>query len=220
MKNFTKFSIFRSPEKPRAETTSTTMGKKNKKNKGTSAVDVSTATHRFDENALNKLTESIEGRIKSPKEKAPKGNSKQGKKRDSQGNVKDSEISKPKNDRDTLLQEILALGGTEEDLDLVADAVSDDEDLEGSGPSTSDKDLKKELAKFVSGLGIEVQADEESAGEEEQPNIDWEDEEEASDEEIDEPANAPPVKVVAKVDQVKGGGKDGARLVSITNAKY
>jgi ribosome biogenesis protein MAK21 len=54
-----------------------------------------------------------------------------------------------------LLREILALGGTEEDLDLVADALSDEEDE----PSTTrpDNKFRQDLAKFVAGLGIEGQ---------------------------------------------------------------
>lgn len=90
-----------------------------------------------------------------------------GTKRDAKGNAKvpDTRKQQPINrekgendsDRIALLQEILALGGTEEDLDLVADAASDDEELESA---VADKSLKKELAKFVAGLGIEAQVDE------------------------------------------------------------
>lgn len=60
-----------------------------------------------------------------------------------------------KDDKAVLLREILALGGTEEDLDLVADALSDEEDE----PSTTgpDNNFRQDLAKFVAGLGIEGQ---------------------------------------------------------------
>jgi ribosome biogenesis protein MAK21 len=60
-----------------------------------------------------------------------------------------------KGDKAVLLREILALGGTEEDLDLVADALSDEEDE----PSTirPDNKFREDLAKFVAGLGIEGQ---------------------------------------------------------------
>jgi len=65
--------------------------------------------------------------------------------------------------RAVLLEEILALGGTEEDLDLVADVVSDDEE-EGSAPTNStDKSLRKDLANFVAGLGIKGDAQETDA---------------------------------------------------------
>lgn len=89
-----------------------------------------------------------------------------GKKRDAKGNVKSGDIrgqppqnqtnGEGKDDRAALLQEILALGGTQEDLDLVADAVSDDEDFDDQA-SAPDSSLKKELAKFVASLGIEGQ---------------------------------------------------------------
>jgi len=63
----------------------------------------------------------------------------------------------------------LALGGTEEDLDLVAEALSDEEDNKVAVP---DKSFRKELANFVAGLGIEGEinevggddSDEEDAG--------------------------------------------------------
>jgi ribosome biogenesis protein MAK21 len=85
-----------------------------------------------------------------------------GTKRDIRGNAKvaGSEPStKHKNgngidDRAVLLKEILALGGTEEDLDLVADATSDEEDSD-SNAALPDKSFRKELASFVAGLGIE-----------------------------------------------------------------
>ncbi|TVY75572.1 Ribosome biogenesis protein NOC1 [Lachnellula suecica] len=85
-------------------------------------------------------------------------------------------------DREALLQEILALGGTEEDLDLVVDAMSDEEDTAGP-KAPADKALMKELAKFAAGLGIEGQ----SGGDAEEPEDDEEEEagedswEEASD---------------------------------------
>ncbi|OBT56616.1 hypothetical protein VE04_01669 [Pseudogymnoascus sp. 24MN13] len=96
-----------------------------------------------------------------------------GKKRDAEGNVKTPTKSnkatdrKPKqaeggaaaegSARDILLQEILALGGTEEDLDLLDGVESDDEDVEGTQPKVDDPKFAKEFSKFVAGLGIEGQ---------------------------------------------------------------
>jgi ribosome biogenesis protein MAK21 len=74
-----------------------------------------------------------------------------------------------KDDKAVLLREILALGGTEEDLDLVADALSDEEDE----PSTirPDNKFRQDLAKFVAGLGIEGQiGEDENEGENEDEN--------------------------------------------------
>ena len=58
-----------------------------------------------------------------------------------------------------LRKEIRALGGSDEDYDLVADVQSDSE-FEGQDHKGSDKKLEKELQQFVQGLGIaEVEND-------------------------------------------------------------
>ena len=112
------------------------------------------------------------GRVNDKKDKQTKGKNPEhnrGTKRDAQGNAKAAGKGKAegssrdkkskhgvaKDDRDTLLKEILALGGTEEDLDLVAGAASDDDNVEGDNGPAQDKSFKKDLAKFVAGLGIE-----------------------------------------------------------------
>jgi ribosome biogenesis protein MAK21 len=61
-----------------------------------------------------------------------------------------------KDRKEVLLQEILALGGTEEDLQLVGDANSDDEDLDADSSAPPDKSFREDLAKFVAALGIET----------------------------------------------------------------
>jgi ribosome biogenesis protein MAK21 len=106
-------------------------------------------------------------------------------KRDSRGNAKVAGGGEPptkqrneksNDDRAVLLKEILALGGTEEDLDLVVDAVLDEED-DDSNEVLPDKSFRKELANFVAGLGIEGELDEVSSGgsEKEDTNDGWED---------------------------------------------
>lgn len=127
-----------------------------------------------------------ESSSKSPRAQEPS----RGTKRDAKGNVKKAASTKhtgislpdgnAKDDRETLLQEILALGGTEEDLDLVADAVSDDEETEASTSAAPDKSLKKELAKFVASLGIDTHVEEEADESEDDQDVD-EEWEEASD---------------------------------------
>lgn len=98
-----------------------------------------------------------------------------GKKRDAEGNVKTPTKSasgtehKSKlaedgatgntSSRDVLLQEILALGGTEEDLDLLDGVESDGDDIEGeAAPASNDPKFAKDLSKFIAGLGIDGQA--------------------------------------------------------------
>lgn len=92
-----------------------------------------------------------------------------GTKRDANGNAKtagkrsgkDRNITEKEHgndDKAALLQEIMALGGTEEDMDLVADVASDEEVFSNTDLSL-DPSFRKELAGFVSGLGIEKSLD-------------------------------------------------------------
>jgi ribosome biogenesis protein MAK21 len=108
-----------------------------------------------------------------------------GTKRDIRGNAKaavrgtssvEGKNGKGNGDRAALLKEILALGGTEEDLDLVVDAVSDEEDA-SSNAALLDKSFRKELASFVAGLGIEGEPAEAGSGDDDKGDIhdDWED---------------------------------------------
>jgi hypothetical protein len=108
-------------------------------------------------------------------------------KRDAEGNVKEAVHSGPTppktvkfhNEngqaytRDILMQEILALGGDEDDLDLVASIESSDEDANEGLPQLSLVDAKftKGLSNFVAGLGIN-DAIRESGGDK---NEDWKD---------------------------------------------
>lgn len=98
----------------------------------------------------------------------------QGKKRDRNGDViareqeddKTNKQTKPESSKkdnrdDTLRQEILALGGTEEDLDLLADVDSESE-VEGTaskGKKGGDDDLRKELSKMLEAAGHVVPDD-------------------------------------------------------------
>jgi ribosome biogenesis protein MAK21 len=163
-----------------------------------------------------------------------------GTKRDAQGNVKvagkrkaesssrqkNTKNAGAKDDRGTLLKEILALGGTEEDLDLVAGAASDDEDVEGDNGPAQDKSFKKDLAKFVAGLGIEgaavEDASEPEAEQEEQGEEEWE---EASDLDSPEESDVPdgpeesPKKLATTLPDTKNtdvSSKGPNRLVSMS----
>ncbi|KAL2067084.1 hypothetical protein VTL71DRAFT_1508 [Oculimacula yallundae] len=104
-----------------------------------------------------------------------------------------------KNDRATLLQEILALGGTEEDLDLVADAVSDGEDEEPSTMSPSDKSFRKDLANFVAGLGIEGGLQEDTDSAEEEIEEGWEEASASGSNDLDESSDSADHKEVAEL---------------------
>lgn len=106
-----------------------------------------------------------------------------GKKRLRDGQVKEArsveskgDASKARSKKDTngapsraqIEEEILALGGSKEDLDLVADVASELE-LEGTKPSKAPRnDLKKELMKFVQDIGIQTVNYESSESEDEE----------------------------------------------------
>lgn len=125
-----------------------------------------------------------------------------GKKRDRNGDViardekktgkskqdKPATGAKKKNSNDTLRQEILALGGTEEDLELLADVDSESE-VEGTSSKSKakggDDDLRKELAEMLEAAGHVVPddlAEDEVEDEEEAESEDALEEEDAQDE--------------------------------------
>lgn len=113
------------------------------------------------------------------KRNAPKSkpNSKPGSKPSSKPNG-DNAKSKPRKERtseaasvDVLLQEIKALGGDEDDLKLVGDIDSDDEEINNHKEKNADKSLRAELAKFAAGLGFE-KVNPESTIEESEANVD------------------------------------------------
>jgi ribosome biogenesis protein MAK21 len=174
-----------------------------------------------------------------PKDKAKGLEPKQGNKRDARGNRKQlNEESKKgvrskrpqnentKDEKDILLQEILALGGTEEDLQLVADAISDDEDLDAASSAPPDKSFRADLAKFVAGLGIDAKLDEDAHDSESgQENDDeWET---SGEEALDKPVSS------AKAQQTNGASaksnlennspepssKDSGRLVGTSSLR-
>lgn len=106
----------------------------------------------------------------SPAKPSRPQDSAQGKKRDRNGEVIAREQNKggitkqekPKagkksNDDETLRQEILAMGGTEEDLDLLADVDSESE-VEGESGKVDD-DLRKQLSSMLEASGHVVPED-------------------------------------------------------------
>ncbi|KAI0151964.1 CBF-domain-containing protein [Hypoxylon sp. NC0597] len=138
----------------------------------------------FDDAALWKLTAEIQSKLESKltESKQTKGKKDQGKrKRDQTAEPVQSPPNKRKNtsgpnnnkggnklkktqkpttskkaDLSTLLDEIKALGGDEDDLKLVEDVDSEDEELDNDkGNKNADKGLRAELAKFAAGLGFD-----------------------------------------------------------------
>lgn len=152
---------------------------------------------------------SGKGRADKPVENSrPPQKSFQGKKRDRNGAVIEKAENKEKTEKaqkagkpqktnsqdddpgdedDVLRKEILALGGSKEDFDLLA-GVDSDEEVEGSTqtkPSSDEDALRKELSKLLKGSGqYQAEIPDDQVSEEEEEDDD-DDEEEASDEEED-----------------------------------
>ncbi|OJJ38933.1 hypothetical protein ASPWEDRAFT_104073 [Aspergillus wentii DTO 134E9] len=165
------------------------------------------------QNSKNKPKAASNDTPKKEKENAPKpgpkttpkkDNDNKGKKRDRNGDViakeaKNHEKNKqPKSDggdeNDALRQEILALGGTQEDFDLLAgvDSESEVEDADASkksGNKSSDDSLRKELSSMLAAAGQVVPddiGDDEEEGEEEEEEEEEEEDENDDAEESDE----------------------------------
>lgn len=171
----------------------------------------------FDETALSKLTAKIDTDLANPKPKSKLSDQKQkderpAKRKRSENDVKDAapnkrqakepknrpakpskktakESNAPKDKKAELLQEILALGGDENDLDIIAGVDSDVEEGQEAkpkeAPAEMDKALKNDLAKFAAGLGFEKVRDEDAATDDDE----GEEESEAAEEEEEAEGN-------------------------------
>lgn len=172
----------------------------------------------FDETALSKLTAKIDTDLANPKPKSKLKDQKQkderpAKRKRSENDVKDAtpnkrqakepknrpakpskkaakESSAPKDKKAELLQEILALGGDENDLDIIAGVDSDVEEGQQAkpkeAPAEMDKSLKNELAKFAAGLGFEKVRDEDAATDDDEGEVEEESEAAEEEEEVEE----------------------------------
>jgi ribosome biogenesis protein MAK21 len=133
----------------------------------------------------------------------------QGKKRDRNGEViarEEKKVgknqqekpkgSKKSNDDETLRQEILAMGGTEEDLDLLA-GVDSESEVEGDAPTSKgkggDEDLRKQLSSMLEAAGHVVPEDlEDDEVEEEEPEAEENEEDmEAEESEVEAQSSGP-----------------------------
>lgn len=196
--------------------------------------------------------------IETPKKDIPKSGknqgSAQGKKRDRNGDViaREQKGDKKKQDKpegpkkssknDKLREEILALGGTEEDLDLL-DGVDSESEVEGE--KGGDDDLRKELAKMLEASGhvvpedlddeeaeaelaeaqAEAAAEIEEEGEEEEDIAEVDDGSEADSEDASDPEEsdieeAPPAKPIKAKEAEVMVPKEFAKLVSTDHILY
>ncbi|KAK3301193.1 CBF/Mak21 family-domain-containing protein [Chaetomium fimeti] len=183
----------------------------------------------FDKTALAQLTSQIDKSLAdSEKERPPKRKRQreadeghEPKKRQTrpsdskpQGDLGSGKKNKQTN---ALLDEILALGGNEDDLELVANVDSGDEGGEAPRPKVSsepvvDRSLRDELAQFASSLGFsKFQETEDPATDEESEASEESDaaEEEASSESEEEVVEKEISKPVAQPQEVRQGKQSG-----------
>ncbi|KAJ5107407.1 hypothetical protein N7456_004082, partial [Penicillium angulare] len=174
------FSGLRQKIEERLKKQSSAKGKSKKNDKPNATVEVADAKKEKDVPSKAGKSKDISG---------------QGKKRDRSGEViardekKDGKNKAGKSanksaDDATLRQEILALGGTEEDFNLLAD-VDEEEEVEGVSAEAKDDDLRNELSKMLEAAGHVVPQDleDEEVEEDEEEEDDEDEEEDISDEE-------------------------------------
>lgn len=123
----------RSPDKKRKQSNDYAQGRASSASKRS----------RHEGQPENKATTKTQHRRRSPAST----------KRDQRPVADGSEPPMPKTDN-VLLEEILALGGNKDDLDLVGDADSDD-DAPAAASGNTDKNLHAELAQFAAALGFD-----------------------------------------------------------------
>ncbi|KAL0939426.1 ccaat-box-binding transcription factor [Colletotrichum truncatum] len=115
-----------------------------------------------------------EGSLASPRHRKKPAHGLQGSGKDFDGEVAETKNSKDGAiSRDALLEEIRALGGDEEDLVLIGDIDSDQEEANGGQDSnaTVDGKLQSELAAFAAQLGLQQYHDQASIDGDEQHDL-------------------------------------------------
>lgn len=183
-----------------------------------------TANNKSQKRTNNSKTETNKAPVNDSKDKknpaAKTQNSNQGKKRSRDGEVieKSAKGGSAKNDQsqdDILRKEILALGGSKEDFDLLAEVASDSEVEESASGSNkkagqNDDALRKELAQLLKDAGqfnpeiADDQVEEEqSASEDGSEEDDEEEVKEEDDDEIDSASEADDINVPSKEIQSK-----------------
>ena len=112
----------------------------------------------FNEDTLTQLTSKIDKNLtgaKANKRKTPPTGAGKGQNDKRQRNLAGGAASSaPKDDQEALLKEILALGGDEDDLDLINGVDSDDDTQAQPSNGPVDKKLKEELLALSKELGF------------------------------------------------------------------
>lgn len=188
------------------------MAKPNQKGKGPKGHKSPKGRRSLDENGLSQLTSKIDQSLndsssrKDQKRKKPpttESASQDRKRQRNSGNGPPKSTAKA-DETAALLEEIRALGGDEEDLKLIQDIDSSDEEAVKGGKAPADKRLRDELAALSKELGLaeyqpsEASDDDEAAGEEDEEDedeLDEDDEDEGEEEDGEEDEQEAPRKI-------------------------
>ncbi|XP_044718137.1 CBF/Mak21 family domain-containing protein [Hirsutella rhossiliensis] len=153
----------------------------------------------FDEGALAKLTSKLDKSLSANdhKRKKPPTNAsskQQSKRQRASEAIPPQDGSKDRqDDQAALLAEIKALGGDEQDLELINEVDSDDENYAQDSKRSVDKNLKQELAALSKELGFAEFEPQEASDEGEIQDEDEDEDEDEEDEDADD-ADEPPAE--------------------------
>ncbi|KAG6313548.1 hypothetical protein E4U44_002512 [Claviceps purpurea] len=163
------------------------MAKPQKKAKGPGAQK---EKQSLDKNTLAQLTSKIDQNLSSRdhKRKNPPTNAgtKNEQKRQRQSEKTEPRKDQEQDDQDALLAEIKALGGDEQDLELINGVDSDDETSVKESTDRIDKALKDDLAALTKELGFSTLAPEVAIESEPEEDEEMDDEESSGDDDISE----------------------------------
>ena len=193
------------------------MPKPQKKGKGPRGPG---AKSNFDEDSLAQLTSKIDQSLGSNDHKRKKppteGNKQQHKKqRNSDGSQPPK--NKTQEDQEALLAEILALGGDENDLDIINGVDSEDEIDAKESTERVDKKLRDELLEFSKELGFASIEPEIAAEEEESSEVENDDDNDESEGDVEDDETK---RVRKPGDLVRDGQKGQARIQLIFVIRY
>jgi ribosome biogenesis protein MAK21 len=185
------------------------MAKPNQKGKGPKGPKSPKGRKSLDENGSSQLTSKVDQGLndsstrKDQKRKKPPTTESvpQDRKRQrNSGNGPPKSTAKG-DDIAALLEEIRALGGDEEDLKLIQDVDSSDDEAVKGGKAPADKRLKDELAALSKELGLaeyqpsEASDDDEAAGEEDEDEIEEDEDDDEDEEEQEEDEQEAPRRI-------------------------
>lgn len=183
------------------------MAKPQKKAKGPGAQK---EKQSLDKNTLAQLTSKIDQNLSSRdhKRKNPPtdAGTKNEQKRQRQSEKTEPRKDQEQDDQDALLAEIKALGGDEQDLELINGVDSDDETSVKESTDRIDKALKDDLAALTKELGFSTLAPEVAIESEPEEDEEMDDEESSGDDDISEDGSDAEEEIPTETKRVKKVG--------------